>query len=37
MPSSIVVMCGEVKQCSVRCNEWMMVRLTTSTCALVTR
>jgi len=33
--SSIIVMCGQVKQCSVRCNEWMRVRSTVSICALV--
>ena len=37
MPSSIIVMCGEVKQCSARCSEWMRVRSTASICALVTR
>jgi len=37
--SSIIVICGEVKQCSVRCNasEWMRVRSTASICALVTK
>jgi len=37
MPSSIIVMCEEAKQCSVRCNEWMRVRSTASICALLTR
>jgi len=37
MPSSIIVMCGEVKQCSVRCNEWMRVRSTASICASMIR
>jgi len=32
MPSSIIVMCGEVKQCSVRCIELMRVRSTASIC-----
>jgi len=34
--ATIIVMCGEVKQCSVRCSEWMRVRSTASICALVT-
>jgi len=37
MPNSIIVMCGEVKQCRVRCSEWMRVRSTASICALVTK
>jgi len=37
MPSSIIVMCGEVKQCSVRCSEWTRVRSTASICAQIVK
>ena len=36
-PSSSIIVCGEVKQCRVRCSELMRVRLTVSTCVLLTR
>jgi len=36
-PMIVMPRCGEVKECSVRCSEWMWVRSTASICALVTK